>query len=215
VRRLATEGFPGDQLLDAGTISAIDQAAAKTLQFFRDSRAPNGLWPQRWMSGYLSTAICVLPVLAELARLGTFDIERDDPMFEQARAFLLKQQRPDDGFGETREADEDPNLAGQGFGSTPNQTAYAMVGLIASARGSSPEDDPDTQKALARAAAYLKSTHLGSGRWQDGRPLFTLFPQLEYFSAPEQANGMILSSLKLYEDYLAEGPVKAIVNYPY
>ena len=80
-------------------------------------------------------------------------------------------QNADGGWGETVGSYDDPNLRGQGE-STPSQTAWAILGLLAA---------NDTRSdSVARGIAYLLRTQRKDGSWDE--PFFTGtgFPRVFY-----------------------------------
>jgi len=80
-------------------------------------------------------------------------------------------QNADGGWGETVGSYDDPNLRGQGD-STPSQTAWGILGLLAA--GDIRSD------SVARGVAYLLRTQKKNGSWDE--PLFTGtgFPRVFY-----------------------------------
>jgi squalene-hopene/tetraprenyl-beta-curcumene cyclase len=80
-------------------------------------------------------------------------------------------QNPDGGWGETCGSYDDPNTKGVGP-STPSQTAWAIMGLLAAA---------DTRsESLARGVIYLLKTQKKDGSWDEAWYTGTGFPRVFY-----------------------------------
>jgi squalene-hopene/tetraprenyl-beta-curcumene cyclase len=77
----------------------------------------------------------------------------------------------DGGWGETVGSYDDPTLSGQGD-STPSQTAWAILGLLAAG---------DTRSdSVARGIAYLMRTQGKDGSWDEPYFTGTGFPRVFY-----------------------------------
>jgi len=80
-------------------------------------------------------------------------------------------QNPDGGWGETCGSYDDPNTKGIGP-STPSQTAWAVMGLMAV---------NDTRSdSVARGIAYLLKTQKKDGSWDEPWYTGTGFPRVFY-----------------------------------
>jgi squalene-hopene/tetraprenyl-beta-curcumene cyclase len=90
----------------------------------------------------------------------------------RAVAWLERVQNPDGGFGEDcRSYDEgESGRAWRGHGvSTPSQTAWALLGLVAAGAADS--------QCAARAAAWLADTQRADGDWDEEYFTGTGFPR--------------------------------------
>jgi squalene-hopene/tetraprenyl-beta-curcumene cyclase len=103
-------------------------------------------------------------VLAGLAAMGE---NLNGPFIRRAVSWLKAHQNADGGWGETLASYDDERLAGRGE-STPSQTAWAMLGILAGEPGVSPE--------LERGAAHLIATQREDGGWDEGPFTGTGFP---------------------------------------
>jgi squalene-hopene/tetraprenyl-beta-curcumene cyclase len=85
--------------------------------------------------------------------------------------WLKAHQNEDGGWGETCGSYDDPSLAGTGP-STPSQTAWALLGLLAAAEGD--------EAAVRRGIDYLLRTQLADGTWEEELYTGTGFPRAFY-----------------------------------
>lgn len=179
-------------LLPSAIAEKVDRAAEAALAYLRAARNDEtGTWFHRWQAAFIPAFAKVLPVLAKLG------LSANDPMMADASAFLLAHQNPDGGWGEVREADRNPNLAGQGP-STYLHTASAMIGLMACT-------DPDNAAAMAAldgAARFLQTEQGEDGTWRDERHLYETMIGM-YYELAEYATTTCLEALAHYRDLKA------------
>src|SRR6201981_1948070 len=120
------------------------RAVKKALKFVRDQQEPDGSWFGRWGVNYVyGTAL----VLRGLEAIG---IDHHEPEVQQAAEWLRMVQNPDGGWGETVGSYDDPNLRGIGP-STPSQTAWAVMGLLAA--------NDTRSESVAKGTAYILQLH--------------------------------------------------------
>lgn len=112
------------------------------------------------------------------------------------REFFLNNQNPDGGWGEVEESYRRPELAGKGP-STPIQTAWALMGLIASTEG-----DHQSVEAVKKAVEYFKKTQLENGDWEQIEYLGTVFPEMVYFRYEYYGMYFPLMALKAAKKFL-------------
>jgi squalene-hopene/tetraprenyl-beta-curcumene cyclase len=140
-------------------------AVQRAIQFIRDEQEPDGSWFGRWGVNYIyGTAL----VLRGLEAIG---MDNHEPCIQQAAEWLRMVQNPDGGWGESVGSYDDPALRGVGE-STPSQTAWAILGILAV--GDIRSD------SVARGIAYLLRTQKEDGSWDE--PFFTGtgFPRVFY-----------------------------------
>jgi squalene-hopene/tetraprenyl-beta-curcumene cyclase len=89
----------------------------------------------------------------------------------RAADWLERRQNADGGWGERCETYADQTMAGRGP-STPSQTAWALLGLLAAGRG----DEP----AVERGLRHLIETQRADGGWEDAYWNGTGFPRVFY-----------------------------------
>jgi squalene-hopene/tetraprenyl-beta-curcumene cyclase len=107
-------------------------------------------------------------VLTGLAQAG---VGADDPAVRRAVSWLEARQNADGGWGESNDS-YFPERRAAPCASTPHQTAWAILGLLAAARSAS--------QAVQRGIEYLLRTQRRDGLWSD--PHFTApgFPRVFY-----------------------------------
>jgi squalene-hopene/tetraprenyl-beta-curcumene cyclase len=112
-----------------------------------------------------------------------------EPDIQQAAEWLRSVQHADGGWGETCSSYDDPNTKGIGP-STPSQTAWAVLGLLAAG---------DTRSdSVARGIAYLLRTQHKNGSWQEPQLTGTGFPRVFYLKYHLYATYFPLLALTTY-----------------
>src|SRR5581483_5231303 len=115
-------------------------AVKKALRFIRNEQEPDGSWFGRWGVNYIYGTMLVLRGLEAMG------VDHHEPYVQQAAEWLRMMQNSDGGWGETCGSYDDPNTKGVGP-STPSQTAWAIMGLLAA---------NDTRSdCVVRGIAYL------------------------------------------------------------
>jgi squalene-hopene/tetraprenyl-beta-curcumene cyclase len=138
---------------------------ARGLAYLRATQEPEGSWFGRWGVNYVYGTSNVLCALSR-QRVGA-----DDPMTARAIAWLRSVQNADGGWGECLESYGNRALMGKGR-STPSQTAWALMGLLAYV----PARDP----AVARGIAWLLAKQNAAGSWDEPEFTGTGFPNHFY-----------------------------------
>ena len=101
-----------------------DTRVEKAVQFMLKEQEPDGSWFGRWGVNYLYGTFLVL---RGLEAMGYWNHE---PAMQQAAEWIRMVQNADGGWGETCGSYDDPRQRGIGP-STPSQTAWAVLGLLA------------------------------------------------------------------------------------
>jgi squalene-hopene/tetraprenyl-beta-curcumene cyclase len=104
---------------------------------------------------------------AVLPALEAAGVPAEAPAVRRAVGWLLDHQNADGGWGERVEGYVDPLSRGRGP-STPSQTAWALMGLIAAGEGRHP--------AAQRGAEFLVSRQKADGSWDEPEFTGTGFP---------------------------------------
>ena len=140
-------------------------ALARAVAYLRREQEADGSWFGRWGTNYVYGTWSVLMALAEAS------VGPDDPAVLRAVHWLEARQNADGGWGESNDS-YFPGRAGQETPSTPFQTAWALLGLLA-------VSSPDS-RAVRRGIQYLLHTQRVDGLWSD--PHFTApgFPRVFY-----------------------------------
>jgi squalene-hopene/tetraprenyl-beta-curcumene cyclase len=127
-------------------------AITKGLDYLYAQQEPDGSWFGRWGVNHIYGTGAVLPALAAAGE------PMDALAVRRAVRWLGERQNPDGGFGEGCESYVDPRARGRGP-STPSQTAWALLALVAADRADS--------IVARRAAGYLVDTQRADGGWDE------------------------------------------------
>jgi squalene-hopene/tetraprenyl-beta-curcumene cyclase len=142
-----------------------DHPAVRTaVGFLTKDQCKDGSWFGRWGVNYVYGTSGVLRALETVSLTAQNYCAR-------AVAWLRQVQQPDGSFGESLASYEMASTKGQG-NSTPSQTAWGLIGLLAAA-------DPD-DPAVGRAAAYLVEQQNANGSWSEDDFTGTGFPGVFY-----------------------------------
>jgi squalene-hopene/tetraprenyl-beta-curcumene cyclase len=140
-------------------------AVRKALKFIREQQEPDGSWFGRWGVNYVYGTMLVLRGLEAIG------VDHHEPYVQQAAEWIRMFQNPDGGWGETCGSYDDPASKGVGP-STPSQTAWAVMGLLAAS---------DTRsESVARGVAYLLRSQNKDGSWDETEYTGTGFPRVFY-----------------------------------
>ena len=126
------------------------------LAYIWDQQEHDGAWFGRWGVNYVYGTGAVLPALQALG------VDMTQPRVRRAVEWLLAHQNPDGGWGETCVSYPDPSLRGQGE-STPSQTSWALIALIAAGEALS--------EPVRRGVEFLLQRQQDDGTWDE--PQFT------------------------------------------
>lgn len=159
------------------------------LGFLKDLQEPDGCWWGRWGVNYIYGTWSVLRGLVAVGE------DPEQPYIRKAAQWLKDCQNPDGGWGETCESYERPELRGQGA-STPSQTAWALMGLMAAGEARSLQ--------VARGVQYLLSTQQEDGSWKEVHFTGTGFPKNFYIRYDNYRNCFPLMALGQYRRLIGE-----------
>ncbi|WP_413173350.1 squalene--hopene cyclase [Anabaena azotica] len=153
------------EMLGACNLSIQPHKLEKSLAYLLNEQETEGCWFGRWGVNYIYGTSGVLSALALI------NPQKYRTNIEQGATWLIKVQNPDGGWGETCFSYNDPNLKGKGD-STPSQTAWALIGLIAAneALGKIPID------SIEKGINYLLETQRSDGTWDESYFTGTGFP---------------------------------------
>ena len=129
----------------------------------------DGAWYGRWGVNYLYGTSLAVTALASTAQSAAAD-PRTDAALRRGAAWLVGCQNPDGGWGESCASYDDPSLRGRGA-STPSQSAWAVLGLIAGG---------ESGEALRRGIQYLLDSQDHDGTWKEAAYTGTGFPRAFY-----------------------------------
>ena len=135
----------------------------RALAYIRREQEPDGPWFGRWGVNYLYGTGAVLPALRAIGE------DMDQLYIRRAVEWLVAHQNGDGGWGETPESYKNPALRGRGP-STPSQTAWALLGLLAAGEADSRGARP-CAPTVRWGIDYLLRTQRADGSWDE--PYFT------------------------------------------
>jgi squalene-hopene/tetraprenyl-beta-curcumene cyclase len=130
--------------------------ARRAHEFLLRKQRSDGSWWGRWGCNFIYGTWSVLSGLRAIGDA------LDSAHVRHAVAWLKARQNPDGGWGETLASYDNERLAGCGE-STPSQTAWALLGLLAGETSISDE--------VIRGVRHLLDTQRSDGEW--GETLFT------------------------------------------
>jgi squalene-hopene/tetraprenyl-beta-curcumene cyclase len=140
-------------------------AHARAIAFLRSEQEADGSWFGRWGTNYVYGTWSVLTALAHAG------IAPEDAAVRRAVDWLKSRQNADGGWGESNDSYV-PADAARPVASTPHQSAWALLGLLAAGEVES--------EAVRQGVAYLLHTQQADGLWSN--PAFTApgFPRVFY-----------------------------------
>ena len=139
-----------------------NRAVRRGIKFLKRTQEDDGSWWGRWGVNHIYGTWSVLCGLASVG------VDMSRPYAQRAIQWLKKCQNPDGGWGECCESYETAAKRGCGL-STPSQTAWAILGLIAAGEGKSAE--------VHRGVRYLLNGQLPDGTWKEDEFTGTGFPK--------------------------------------
>ena len=159
----------------------------------------DGSWPGRWGANGIYGTWLALSALGTLAaRPDVRAGERLSRACRRGRRWLLDVQNEDGGWGESLRSYDDPGFKGCG-NSTASQTAWAMMGLIASFESQVWRGDADRiVSALDQGVAFLHERQREDGSWYDRDWTGVGFPRVFYLRYHGYAQYFPLEALAAY-----------------
>jgi squalene-hopene/tetraprenyl-beta-curcumene cyclase len=133
------------------------------VRFLHQTQDFSGTWYGRWGSNYIYGTFLALRGLAV--------VEPESHRFDRAAHWMIEHQNDDGGWGELQHSYDDPMLKGVGP-STPSQTAWALLSLLAAGEAES--------DAARRGVEYLLRNQRADGAWRDDYWTATGFPRVFY-----------------------------------
>jgi squalene-hopene/tetraprenyl-beta-curcumene cyclase len=137
----------------------------KALAYLMREQEADGSWFGRWGTNYIYGTWSVLNAL------NAAGIAHDAPCMVRACDWLIGVQREDGGWGEDEESYADAPH-GRFHESTPSQTAWAVLALMAAGRAEHP--------AVVRGIAWLQRTQKPDGEWDELPYTAVGFPRVFY-----------------------------------
>ncbi|MGH7934711.1 MAG: squalene--hopene cyclase [Candidatus Binataceae bacterium] len=163
--------------------------ARRAIDWLKREQDGDGAWWGRWGVNYIYGTFSALSGLRAIG----IDLER--PWIKRAVAWLKSVQNPDGGWGESCLSDKDPAYRGHGT-STPSQTAWALIGLLAG--------EDALSDAAMRGAAWLMERQNDAGDWDETEFTGTGFPNHFYLRYHFYAHYFPLMALGRFRRRLAD-----------
>jgi squalene-hopene/tetraprenyl-beta-curcumene cyclase len=164
-------------------VTKEDKRVKKAINFILREQEQDGSWFGRWGVNYIYGTMLVLRGLQAMG------VDHHEPYVQQGAEWMRMVQNADGGWGETCGSYDDATTRGIGP-STPSQTAWAIMGLLAAG---------DTRSdSVQRGILYLLETQRPDGHWDESQYTGTGFPRVFYLA------------YHLYRDYF---PLIALSTY--
>ena len=164
--------------------SADHPVVRRGVQFLVKDQCADGAWFGRWGVNYVYGTSGVLRALQTIS-LAAQDYSR------RAAAWLKGVQKSDGSFGESLNSYYHSHVKGQG-NSTPSQTAWGLIGLLAAAEPGDP--------AIVKAASYLIHQQNQDGSWSEDDFTGTGFPCVFYLKYHLYRNSFPLYALARFSN---------------
>ena len=153
-------------LAQLGDMPDKDKRAAEAVDYLRRTQHPEGSWYGRWGMNYIYGTWSVL------SALNAAGVDHQSPEIRKAVSWLVKIQNSDGGWGEDGSSYKLDYHGYETAPSTPSQTAWAVLGLMAAGEIDHP--------AVARGIDYLARTQGADGLWNEPRFTAVGFPRIFY-----------------------------------
>ncbi len=192
----STADLAGRSLEMLGTLGydrshpAVDPA----LEFLRREQEADGSWYGRWGVNYIYGTWCVL---AGLEAIGE---DMSAPWIQKAVMWVESKQNVDGGWGESCWSYADQALAGEGE-STPSQTAWAVMALLAAGVSDSLN--------VVRGINFLLRHQREDGTWHERHHTGTGFPRVFYLRYHGYCQYFPMWALAMYQNIRTFGRTKA------
>jgi squalene-hopene/tetraprenyl-beta-curcumene cyclase len=170
-------------------------AIQRAVKFLLKDQDRDGSWFGRWGVNYVYGTSGVLRALETVSMTAQDYCQR-------AVTWLRAVQKPDGSFGESLRSYDEISTKGQGP-STPSQTAWGLIGLLAGAETSDP--------AITKAVNYLVAGQNADGSWKEDDFTGTGFPGVFYLKYHLYRNSFPVYALaRYYNQALKSGEYCAV-----
>lgn len=171
-------------------------AVAKAVEFLKNEQEADGSWFGRWGCNYIYGTWSVLSGLASVGE------DMQSNYIRRAVTWLKGVQLNDGGWGERCISYHDPSFKAKGP-STPSQTAWAIMGLLAAGEVDCPE--------IERGIDYLTCTQRADGTWEEEEFTATGFPRFFYLEYHEYRNYFPLMAMSRYRNLRCQNQMRKAV----
>ena len=159
-------------------------AIQKAVKFLLKDQCGDGSWFGRWGVNYVYGTSGVLRALETVSLTAQEYCQR-------AVVWLKSVQQDDGSFGESLKTYSDVSTKGLG-GSTPSQTAWGLIGLLAGSNTADP--------SITRAVSYLVGSQNEDGSWSEHEFTGTGFPCVFYLKYHLYRNSFPVYALSRYHN---------------
>jgi squalene-hopene/tetraprenyl-beta-curcumene cyclase len=170
-----------------------DKRVQKAIDFIFKEQEPDGSWFGRWGVNYIYGTFLVL------RGLDAIGVDHLEPQIQQAAEWIRMVQNSDGGWGESVGTYDEPDTRGIGV-STPSQTAWALMALLAAG--------DDRSDSIAKGVRWLLGRQredgswdesMGEGRTRQGIITGTGFPKVFYLAYTMYRHYFPLMALTTYK----------------
>ena len=165
-------------------VSRKEGFVRRAIRFVRETQLEDGSWEGRWGVNYIYGTWLVLRGLRAIGE----DMNQD--WILRGVIWLESCQNADGGWGESCATYDNPKLKGQGE-STPSQTAWALMGIIAARN--------HVTESILRGVDYLNRTQNPDGSWTEDHITGTGFPKVFYLKYDMYRNNWPLLALSDFQ----------------
>lgn len=165
----------------------------RAIEFLRKTQETDGSWWGRWGVNYIYGTSIVIAGLESVRE------DMTKPYIKKAVSWLKANQNPDGGWGETCESYKDATLKCRGE-STPSQTSWALLTLIAAGEV--------TSKEVIKGIKYLLRKQQTDGTWDEKWFTGTGFPKYFFIRYHNYRNCFPLMALGKFVSKFKEGTNK-------
>ncbi len=180
------------EMLSTYGYTRADKRVERAVQFILREQEPDGSWFGRWGVNYIYGTFLALRGLEAVG------MDHNEPQIQQAAEWVRMIQNADGGWGESCLSYDDPVTRGVGP-STPSQTAWALLALLAAG---------DTRSdSVAKGVRWLLERQKETGEWDEStgsgvtrQALYTGtgFPRVFYLAYHMYRNYFPLLALTTY-----------------
>jgi squalene-hopene/tetraprenyl-beta-curcumene cyclase len=167
------------------------------IEYLKRTQMKDGSWYGRWGMNYIYGTWSVL------AGLNAAGVDPAALEIRRAAAWLVSIQNADGGWGEDGDSYKLDYAGYEPAPSTPSQTAWALLGLMAAGDVEHP--------AVARGIDYLCQGQADDGSWPEQRFTSTGFPRVFYLRYHGYSKFFPLWALARYRN-LTEGNTRAVLH---
>lgn len=165
------------------------QVIRRGVDYIRREQQPNGAFFGRWGVNYTWGTGAVVPALKAIGA----DVRA--PWIQKSLDWIEETQNEDGGWGEDCLTYVRPELGNQGF-STPSQSAWALMALIAGGRVH--------HDSVSRGVGYLYATQQPDGSWNEDKYTGTGFPRDFYLAYTLYRNIFPVMALGRYREAIEQ-----------